>query len=67
MLTACCLSSLVLSAHSFIYDFAGVRGQGFFAVYDGHAGKKAAEWCGLHFHEVSFRSSLRIQRDKLEH
>ncbi|GAA5847638.1 hypothetical protein JCM5353_004168 [Sporobolomyces roseus] len=38
-------------AHSFIYDFAGVRGQGFFAVYDGHAGKKAAEWCGRHFHE----------------
>ncbi|GAA5969027.1 hypothetical protein JCM3765_005270 [Sporobolomyces pararoseus] len=38
-------------AHSFIYDFAGVRGQGFFAVYDGHAGKKAAEWCGHHFHE----------------
>ncbi|GAA5940454.1 PP2C family serine/threonine-protein phosphatase [Sporobolomyces koalae] len=38
-------------AHSFIYDFAGVRGQGFFAVYDGHAGKKAAEWCGLNFHQ----------------
>ncbi|GAA6064492.1 hypothetical protein JCM10212_002380, partial [Sporobolomyces blumeae] len=38
-------------AHAFVYDFAGVRGQGFFAVYDGHAGKKAAEWCGTHFHE----------------
>jgi len=39
-------------AHSFVVDFAGVRGQGFFAVFDGHAGKHAAEWCGGHFHQV---------------
>ncbi|EGO00196.1 hypothetical protein SERLA73DRAFT_152273 [Serpula lacrymans var. lacrymans S7.3] len=38
-------------AHSFVVDYAGVRGQGFFAVFDGHAGKHAAEWCGAHFHE----------------
>ncbi|KAG6336627.1 hypothetical protein ID866_2466, partial [Astraeus odoratus] len=38
-------------AHSFVVDYAGVRGQGFFAVFDGHAGKHAAEWCGQHFHE----------------
>ncbi|KAJ7262172.1 phosphatase 2C-like domain-containing protein [Mycena haematopus] len=38
-------------AHSFVVDFGGVRGQGFFAVFDGHAGKHAAEWCGCHFHE----------------
>ncbi|KAJ7188261.1 phosphatase 2C-like domain-containing protein [Mycena filopes] len=38
-------------AHSFVVDFAGVRGQGFFAVFDGHAGKHAAEWCGAHFHQ----------------
>lgn len=42
-------------AHSFVVDYAGVRGQGFFAVFDGHAGKHAAEWCGGHFHEVSWR------------
>ncbi|KAG0655345.1 Protein phosphatase 2C 1 [Rhodotorula mucilaginosa] len=37
-------------AHSFIYDFGGIRGQGYFAVFDGHAGKHAAEWCGHNFH-----------------
>ncbi|KAL7418105.1 phosphatase 2C-like domain-containing protein [Mrakia frigida] len=38
-------------SHSFIYDYGGVPGQGYFAVFDGHAGKHAAEWCGSHFHE----------------
>ncbi|GAA6021310.1 hypothetical protein JCM11491_005799 [Sporobolomyces phaffii] len=39
-------------AHSFIYDFGGIKGQGYFAVFDGHAGKHAAEWCGMEFHKV---------------
>ncbi|KAL0581877.1 mgpp2cl-1, protein phosphatase 2C-like protein 1 [Marasmius crinis-equi] len=39
-------------AHSFVTDFDNIRGQGFFAVFDGHAGKHAAEWCGNHFHEI---------------
>ncbi|CAG8647291.1 5747_t:CDS:2 [Paraglomus brasilianum] len=39
-------------AHCYFYDFAGVEGQGFFAIFDGHAGKQAAEWCGNHFHET---------------
>lgn len=38
-------------AYSFVVDFDSIRGQGFFAVFDGHAGKHAAEWCGSHFHE----------------
>ncbi|KAG0317797.1 Protein phosphatase 2C 1 [Dissophora globulifera] len=38
--------------HAFIYNYEGITGHGFFAIYDGHAGKAAAEWCGQHFHEV---------------
>ncbi|TFK75447.1 protein phosphatase 2C [Pluteus cervinus] len=45
-------------AHSFVVDFDNIRGQGFFAVFDGHAGKHAAEWCGAHFHE-SLLTALR--------
>ncbi|KAJ7497299.1 phosphatase 2C-like domain-containing protein [Mycena latifolia] len=47
-------------AHSFVVDFGGVRGQGFFAVFDGHAGKHAAEWCGAHFHEYLLSSLKRL-------
>jgi hypothetical protein len=40
-------------AHSYVFDYDGVHGQGFFAVFDGHAGKEAADWCGKNFHQVS--------------
>jgi protein phosphatase PTC1 len=50
-------------AHSFVVDYAGVRGQGFFAIFDGHAGKHAAEWCGGHFHDYLL-DSLRVSPDK---
>ncbi|KAL9935300.1 hypothetical protein V8E36_005648 [Tilletia maclaganii] len=43
-------------AHAFIYDFGGVHGQGFFSVFDGHAGKQAAEFCGAHFHEYLLKT-----------
>lgn len=39
-------------SHTLIAPFNQIHGQGFFAVFDGHAGKHAAEWCGQHFHEV---------------
>ena len=38
--------------HRYIYDFAGVRDQGYFAIFDGHAGNQAADWCGSNFHEL---------------
>ena len=38
-------------AHAFVYDFGNVHGQGYFGVFDGHAGKHSAEWCGQHFHD----------------
>ncbi|KAI8086429.1 phosphatase 2C-like domain-containing protein [Halteromyces radiatus] len=39
-------------AHTVITDFNDVARQGFFAIFDGHAGKATAEWCGNHFHET---------------
>ena len=39
-------------SHALVAPFNQIHGQGFFAVFDGHAGKHAAEWCGQHFHEV---------------
>ena len=41
-------------AHSIVVPFGGVRGQGFFAIFDGHAGKQAAEWCGQNFAVVCY-------------
>ncbi|KAG0268987.1 cholesterol esterase [Actinomortierella ambigua] len=38
--------------HAFIYNYEGIKGHGYFAIFDGHAGRAAADWCGQHFHEV---------------
>ncbi|CAO3606625.1 unnamed protein product [Mucor hiemalis] len=40
------------NAHTFIFDYMGVPRQGFFAIFDGHAGKATAEWCGANFDKV---------------
>ncbi|KAI9489970.1 phosphatase 2C-like domain-containing protein [Zychaea mexicana] len=39
-------------AHSYITDYIGVPRQGFFAIFDGHAGKATADWCGANFHKT---------------
>lgn len=44
-------------SHTLIVPFNGVPRQGFFAVFDGHGGKEAADWCTQHFHEVRPPSS----------
>ncbi|KAI9216669.1 phosphatase 2C-like domain-containing protein [Blastocladiella britannica] len=39
-------------AHAIQAHFNETHGQGFFAVYDGHAGRQAAQWCGEHVHPL---------------
>ncbi|KAJ2778036.1 phosphatase 2C [Coemansia javaensis] len=39
-------------AHYLQYDFEGVPGQVFMAVFDGHAGRQAAQWCGDNFADI---------------
>ncbi|KAJ3181221.1 Protein phosphatase 2C 1 [Geranomyces variabilis] len=38
-------------AHAYFYNFGKSNGSGWFAIFDGHAGKSAADWCGEHMHE----------------
>lgn len=54
-------------AHTYVFDFAGVSGQGFFAVFDGHAGKEAADWCSKNFHEVGSENALLSLSTKHDH
>ncbi|POW20569.1 hypothetical protein PSHT_03420 [Puccinia striiformis] len=49
-------------SHSFLYSFGDVDGQGYFAVFDGHAGKHAAEWCGQWFHEYLLHELINTPR-----
>jgi protein phosphatase PTC1 len=45
--------------HSYIYDFH-IKGSdsGYFAIFDGHAGKGAAEFCGKNFHHIFSKQLL---------
>lgn len=38
--------------HVYIYDFGGVANQGYFAIFDGHAGYQAANFCKEQFHVI---------------
>lgn len=44
-------------AHTFIFNYMGIPRQGFFAIFDGHAGKATAEWCGKNFDKVCLNNS----------
>ncbi|KAI9316047.1 phosphatase 2C-like domain-containing protein [Dichotomocladium elegans] len=50
-------------AHCCVTDFLHVPRQGFFAIFDGHAGKATAEWCGKNFHQI-FANCLQQHKDK---
>lgn len=39
-------------SHAFFYNFNSIDNCGFFAIYDGHGGKSAANWCGTNLHRV---------------
>ena len=39
-------------SHAFAYDYTGVEDTGYFAIFDGHAGPQAADWCGSYFSNV---------------
>ncbi|KAJ1921697.1 phosphatase 2C [Mycoemilia scoparia] len=41
-----------IDAHAYYYNFDNVVGQSLMAIFDGHAGKQAAEWCGKNFCSV---------------
>ncbi|KAI3645445.1 hypothetical protein MP228_008373 [Amoeboaphelidium protococcarum] len=49
-------------SHSFVYDFGGVEGDGYFAIFDGHAGAAAAEWCGNNLHD-HLKGNLDVLQD----
>lgn len=38
--------------HSFLFNYMGQEDSGYFAIFDGHAGKQAAEYCGSRFHLI---------------
>lgn len=38
--------------HSFLYNFMNTEDCGYFAIFDGHAGRDAAEYCGSRFHII---------------
>jgi len=38
--------------HAYVYDYMNVTDSGYFAIFDGHAGRHAAEYCGSRFHLI---------------
>ena len=47
-------------SHCYVFNYLGREGCGFFGIFDGHAGKQAAEWCGENLQEV-FQQCTKIK------
>jgi serine/threonine protein phosphatase PrpC len=43
---------LTKDSHTIKYNFDNIAGDGFFCIFDGHAGKGAAEYCGTYLNQV---------------
>eukprot|EP00158_Paraphelidium_tribonemae_P002591 Partr_v1_DN25501_c0_g1_i2_m20481 putative phosphatase 2C len=52
-------------AHSYHLDFP-VENAGFFAIFDGHAGKNAAQWCGDNLHSLFERNLQRFGHEGIQ-
>ncbi|ODV86120.1 hypothetical protein CANARDRAFT_196878 [[Candida] arabinofermentans NRRL YB-2248] len=40
--------------HTYVANFAERLDWGYFAIFDGHAGKQAARWCGSNLHNILY-------------
>ncbi len=38
--------------HTYIYNYSELVDCGYFAIFDGHAGKDASRWCGSNLHDL---------------
>ncbi|KAG6917808.1 hypothetical protein DXG01_000868 [Tephrocybe rancida] len=47
-------------SYGFVVDYNRIRGQGLFAIFDGHGNKLAAEWAGTEFHKVTFVPAVHL-------
>uniref|UniRef100_A0A0G4IDK9 PPM-type phosphatase domain-containing protein n=1 Tax=Chromera velia CCMP2878 TaxID=1169474 RepID=A0A0G4IDK9_9ALVE len=50
-------------AHVVVDDFGGESGQGYFAVFDGHGGSQASNYCAAKLHEVFLTELQRTRKD----
>ncbi|KAG6880335.1 hypothetical protein C0992_011086 [Termitomyces sp. T32_za158] len=54
-------------SYGFVHDFDSIRGQGIFAIFDGHGNKLAAEWAGGEFHKaIHEKPNAPIEPDIME-
>ncbi len=50
--------------HTYITNFRSEADSGYFAIFDGHAGKHVAKWCGLKLHELISKHIRDLSNDK---